>query len=159
LHKKDHLVAMLREPAIRQRWHQVRGQDWTAADVEAMYHDLMPRQLAAVEEHAGLVPGMLECAAELRSLEIRLGGTTGYFRAAAERCLEAARCQGYSPDANLCADDVPAGRPAPWMIFRLMEKLAVYPPAAVIKIGDTFVDIEEGRNAGAWSVAVLSSSS
>src|SRR5262249_48058679 len=45
-------------------------------------------------------------------------------------------------------------RPKPWMIFRLMEELDVCPPAAVVKVGDTVPDIEEGRNAGAWSVGV-----
>jgi phosphonoacetaldehyde hydrolase len=49
----------------------------------------------------------------------------------------------------------PAGRPAPWKMFRLREALNVYPPAAVVKIGDTVPDVGEGLAAGAWSVAVL----
>ena len=53
---------------------------------------------------------------------------------------------------------MPAGRPAPWMIFRCMEALNVYPPAAVVKVGDTVIDIEDGLNAGAWSVGVVDSS-
>jgi phosphonoacetaldehyde hydrolase len=40
------------------------------------------------------------------------------------------------------------------MIFRIMEETGVCPPAAVVKIGDTVPDIEEGRNAGAWTVGV-----
>ena len=44
-----------------------------------------------------------------------------------------AKQQGYEPDANVCGDDVPAGRPAPWMIFRVMEQLDVYPPAAAFQ--------------------------
>src|SRR5262249_54187022 len=67
---------------------------------------------------------------------------------------EAARSQGYAPDHCVCAEEVPAGRPAPWMVFRIMEALDVYPPATVVKVGDTVPDIEEGRNAGAWSVGV-----
>ena len=35
-----------------------------------------------------------------------------------------------------------------------MEATGVYPPAAVVKIGDTVPDIEEGRNAGVWTVGV-----
>jgi len=30
----------------------------------------------------------------------------------------------------------------------------VYPPQAVVKIGDTIADIEAGRNAGVWTVGV-----
>ena len=40
-----------------------------------------------------------------------------------------------------------------------MEALDVFPPRAVVKVGDTVVDIEDGRNAGVWSVAVVDSSS
>ena len=77
----------------------------------------------------------------------------------AERVYAFAGRQGYGPDNNVCADDVPAGRPAPWMIFRNMEALGVYPPSSVIKVGDTLPDIEEGRNAGVWSVGVTHTSS
>jgi phosphonoacetaldehyde hydrolase len=40
-----------------------------------------------------------------------------------------------------------------------METLAVYPPAAVVKVGDTVPDVAEGHAAGAWSVGVVRSSS
>jgi phosphonoacetaldehyde hydrolase len=56
-------------------------------------------------------------------------------------------------------DDVQSGRPAPWMIFRLMELTGVYPAVAVIKIGDTVPDVEEGRNAGAWSIGITETGS
>ena len=32
--------------------------------------------------------------------------------------------------------------------------MGVYPPAALVKVGDTVPDIHEGLNAGAWSVGV-----
>jgi phosphonoacetaldehyde hydrolase len=72
---------------------------------------------------------------------------------------EAASRQGFCPDFHICADEVVRGRPAPWMIFRCMEALDVYPPKRVVKVGDTFIDIEDGINAGVWSVAVVDSSS
>jgi phosphonoacetaldehyde hydrolase len=45
------------------------------------------------------------------------------------------------------------------MIFNSMEALGVYPPAAVVKVGDTVPDVDEGLHAGAWSVGVVRSSS
>jgi phosphonoacetaldehyde hydrolase len=45
------------------------------------------------------------------------------------------------------------------MVFRIMEGLGVFPPAAVVKVGDTVPDIGEGLSAGAWSIGVLRSSS
>lgn len=159
LHKKDHLRALLRQPDLSQRWNRAAGRDWTEEDLEALYTTFRPLQVETVAEHAQLVPGVLECVATLRRRDIRIGATTGYFRAAAERLSEAARRQGFVPDCSLCAEDVPVGRPAPWMMFRIMEKAGIYPPCTVVKVGDTIPDIEEGRNAGAWSVGVTRSSS
>ena len=34
----------------------------------------------------------------------------------------------------------------------------MYPPSAVVKVGDTVVDIQEGKNAGAWSIGILTGS-
>jgi phosphonoacetaldehyde hydrolase len=96
--------------------------------------------------------------ARLRGGGVKVAATTGYFREAAAVVLAAGRAQGYVPDFAIGADDVPAGRPAPWMIFRCMEALGVYPPAAVVKVGDTVVDVEDGLNAGCWSVGVVDSS-
>jgi phosphonoacetaldehyde hydrolase len=159
VHKKDHLRAMLQTPEVASRWAAIQGKPWGEADLEAMYQELVPLQIAAAERHSRLVPGVPEVVAELRRRGVMVGGTTGYFRAAAEVCLRAAKVQGYEPDFSVCGDDVPAGRPAPWMIFRVMERLGVYPPAAVLKVGDTLVDVAEGLNAGAWSAAVCEGSS
>jgi phosphonoacetaldehyde hydrolase len=159
LHKKDHLREMLRAPEITERWRRAHGRDWAERDVKALYQDFIPLQLEVIDEHSRVVPGLLDCVAELRRQGIRIGATTGYFQAAAERVYAAARVQGYVPDHVVCAEDVPDGRPAPWMVFRIMERLSVYPPAAVVKVGDTVPDIEEGLNAGAWSVGVTRASS
>ena len=159
LHKKDHLHALLRQPEVSQRWKRTAGRTWNEKDLEALYNTFIPIQLETVAEHAQIVPGLLECVEALRRRDIRIGATTGYFRAAAERVYDAARRQGFVPDCALCADDVSLGRPAPWMIFRIMETVGVYPPCTVVKVGDTVPDIEEGRNAGAWSVGVTRSSS
>lgn len=158
LHKKDHIRAMLRDPSIADRWRTVTGRDWAEADVEALYADVTPRQLDAVGRHSALIPGVVEAVADLRRRGVKVTGTTGYFLAAAEAMYAAADRQGYRPDFAVCADEVPAGRPAPWMIFRAMEATGVYPPAAVVKVGDTVIDIEDGLNAGCWSVGVVDSS-
>jgi phosphonoacetaldehyde hydrolase len=154
LPKRDHIVALLRRLDIARRWHGVHGRDWTEEDVDRVYAAFIPLQLAVVEDCAAPVPGLPAAVDDLRRRGIRIGGTTGYFAEAAERVAAAARRLGYAPDATLCPADVRAGRPAPWMIFRLMEILDVCPPAAVVKVGDTVPDIEEGRNAGVWTVGV-----
>ena len=39
-----------------------------------------------------------------------------------------------------------------------MLRMNVYPPRTVVKVGDTVSDILEGKNAGAWSIGVLTGS-
>lgn len=56
------------------------------------------------------------------------------------------------------AEQVGVGRPNPKMILDAMERLNITDGLAVVKIGDTVVDIQEGKNAGAWTVAVLTGS-
>ena len=158
LHKKDHVRAMLASEGVGTKWQARFGRRWDESDVEDLYRDVSELQLEAVVRHGQLIPGVLECVAELRARDIKIAGTTGYFQAAADAVLETAKTQGYSPDFSICADEVPGGRPAPWMIFRCMEALKVYPPSAVVKVGDTAVDILDGRNAGCWSVGVIDSS-
>ncbi len=158
LHKKNHLRAMLRTDSVGAKWRTANGRDWTEADVEELYRDVTPRQVEAATKYSDLIPGAAPAVNELRRRGLKIAATTGYFHAAANVVLAAAKRQGYEPDFNICADDVPAGRPAPWMIFRCMEALGVYPPAAVLKVGDTVIDIEDGRNAGCWSVGVVDSS-
>ena len=51
-------------------------------------------------------------------------------------------------DDVVSSDEVKSGRPHPDMIRELMRRAGVEDPAEVIKIGDTEVDIREGRNAG-----------
>ena len=158
LHKKDHLRALLRNESVASKWFAVHARPSTDADVDELYRLVTPLQIVAATAYSTLCPGVLDCVAALRDSGLMIAGTTGYFRAAAEACYTAAATQGYTPDFCVCADEVSAGRPAPWMIFRCMEALNVYPPRAVVKVGDTRTDIEDGVNAGVWSIGVVDSS-
>lgn len=54
------------------------------------------------------------------------------------------------------AETIGAGRPNPRMIHDMMAEFRVVDPRRVVKVGDTMVDIAEGKNARVWTVAVLS---
>jgi len=71
-----------------------------------------------------------------------------------ELLAEEARLQGYEPDCIVVPSQVPAGRPYPYMCWQAAMQLDVYPPAAIVKVGDTVADFEEGLNAGMWTVGV-----
>jgi phosphonoacetaldehyde hydrolase len=152
--KKDHIRELFRLPRVTEAWRAAKGRDWSEADVIVLYEAFIPLQLNCLADYNNLIPGVYQTVSELQQDGIQLGVNTGYTREMTQIVLDGMRQQGVVPRAVSCLSDVPAGRPAPWMIFDTMEQLGVFPPAAVIVIGDTLSDIEAGRNAGAWTVGV-----
>ncbi len=159
LKKIDHLRALCGMEAVRNRWKAVRGEDIREEDIQRLYAGLEPLMTATVGQHADPVPGLLDFVAFCRSRDIRIGSTTGYTRPIMDVLAAEARRKGYQPDCVVTSSDVPEGRPAPFMCYRNAIELAVYPMEALVKIGDTVSDIQEGRNAGMWTVGLTRSGS
>jgi phosphonoacetaldehyde hydrolase len=155
MHKKDHIRTMLGMPAIAQQWKLKHSAAPGENDVEKLFEQFVPMQIEAIAHHADVIPGTLDCMKTLRNLGIGIGTTTGYNAKMMEVLVSEAKRQGYAPDNLVTVSDVPAGRPAPWMALESAKRLGVYPMEAAVKIGDTPVDIEEGLNAGMWTIAVV----
>jgi len=113
--------------------------------------------VATISRHADLIPGLLEFVNGLRGRRIKIGTSTGYTNSMMEVLVPVARQNGYQPDSVVCSSDVPAGRPYPWMCFQNAINLETYPMEAMVKIGDTIADIEEGLNAGMWVIGISKS--
>ena len=153
--KKDHIRTITQMEPVAAQWQTQYSRPCSEEDVEALYHDFLPLQLAVIAQHADVIPGTLDAMADFRQRGLKIGSTTGYTRAIMNRLAPLAAENGYVPDAIVCADEVPAGRPQPWMMFQNAQQLGVYPMAAIVKIGDTVPDIEEGLNAGTWTIGVV----
>ncbi len=115
---------------------------------------------AYTDEPPVALPGVVPAIAELRSRGIKVALTTGFSDDVAEPLLAslgwtAGEGPGHTVDAVITTSDVSAGRPAPYMIFRAMEACGVRNVRSVLVAGDTVVDIQAGRNAGAVAVGVL----
>jgi phosphonoacetaldehyde hydrolase len=156
-HKLVHIRKISQAPAVARRWREVHGRSCTEEDVQAMFQQFVPLQLDCLADYADLIPGTLEVVAELRNRGVKIGSTTGYTREMMDLLLAEAARQGYAPDATVSATDVPAGRPEPWMCLENAKNLGVYPMEACVKIGDTLPDIEEGLNAGMWTIGLAKS--
>ena len=157
MEKRAHIQAIAAQKEVATRWQQVHGRTVTEDDIDTMYAAFTPVLLEVLPHHCDLIPGTLEAVAWLNQRSIPFATTTGYFKEAAKMVLDKAAVEGFSPHASICATEVPAGRPAPWMIYRCMETLDVYPPQRVVNIGDTAVDVASARNAGVWSIGVAAS--
>jgi phosphonoacetaldehyde hydrolase len=152
--KIDHIRKILFGTDVSARWREVVKRDPTEADVESLFSKFVPLQLECLVKYSTVIDGVAETVARLRKRGIKIGSTTGYTRAMLEMILQPAAAQGYAPDCAITPDDVGAGRPHPWMIFANTIRMQIEPLEAIVKIGDTPVDIEEGLRAGVWAVGV-----
>lgn len=98
------------------------------------------------------MPGVVEVFAALRDQGAKIALTTGFSAEVTGLLLERLGWQDGTVDAVVCTDDVPAGRPAPYMVHRAMERTGVLRTADVLTAGDTVLDLEAGSNAGAGIV-------
>jgi phosphonoacetaldehyde hydrolase len=152
--KWDHIRAVGQAPAVASAWRAKHGRDFNDTDVDAIFRVFEPMNVAAVRDHADLIPGAVEAIAALRARGLRIGATTGYTRAIMAELAPIAAAAGYAPDLTVCAGDLPAGRPSPLMLWYAMAKLGVWPAATVVKVDDTAPGIGEGVAAGTWTVGV-----
>lgn len=152
--KRDHIRALLHLPRVAEAWQAVHGQAPDEAALNSLYADFVPRQMKTIVQHSDLILGVVETIAALRARGLKIGSCTGYSRAMMDVLAPIAAQAGYAPDCIVTPNDVPYGRPTPFMIYANALRLGIYPLQAIVKIGDTAIDIEEGRNAGCWTVGL-----
>lgn len=152
--KREHIRQLCAHPRIRAEWTRVKGSEPSSGDIDRMYDDFVPLQIDSIAKTAQLIPGMLDALAWMRAHHIRIGSNTGYAASMIGGLLAHAAEQGYTPDANVCATEVPKGRPYPHMSLKNAIDLGVQHLCACIKIDDTLTGIEEGLNAGMWTIGV-----
>ena len=152
--KKVHIRQISQIDAVANRWEKAHGRKPNEADIEAMFQDFVPLQLKCLAQYSDLIPGTLETVAECRRRGLKIGSTTGYTGEMMDILQAEAKKRGYVPDSTVCATQVPAGRPYPYMCLQNAINLQVYPMEASVKIGDTLPDIEEGLNAGMWTIGL-----
>src|SRR5882762_1158654 len=153
-HKKVHIRQISKNEGVAKRWKEKHGRKPNEQDVEAMFKDFIPLQLECLAQYADLIPGALETVADCRRRGLKIGSTTGYTSEMMTILQNEAKKRGYEPDSTVCATQVPAGRPYPYMCLQNAINLQVYPMEAIVKIGDTLPDIDEGLNAGMWTIGL-----
>jgi len=86
---------------------------------------------------------------ELKLRKILVVLNTGYNSETANSLIgKLGWIKGVDFDGLVTASDVLHNRPEPDMILLAMKQYQIQNPAQVIKIGDSIIDIEEGKNAG-----------
>lgn len=155
LSKWQHIHQLLQEPAIHAQWVSVFGQAPQDADVDAVYARFMPLQIAKVGEFSAPIDGAAEVLRWLRDQGLRTGSCSGYPRVVLDKLLPQAAAAGVAPEHVVAGDELAAGaRPGPFMALANVLALGLTDVRACVKVDDTVPGIEEGRNAGMWSVGL-----
>jgi phosphonatase-like hydrolase len=102
------------------------------------------------------LPHVIEVFEWLQQQQIKVALDTGFTREITTPILHRLGWNNTNLiQAVSCSDEVPEGRPYPYMIRSLMTQTGVADVKKVIKVGDTEVDIQEGRNAGCGLVVAV----
>lgn len=152
--KREHIRQLCALPRIAAAWRDRYGESPDEATIDRLYQEFVPLQVAAICDSAQLIPRCREVVAALRGRGVRIGANTGYSREMLKVLAQAAADQGYRPDSSVCATEVPRGRPFPHMSLKNAIELEVETVHACVKLDDTTPGIEEGLNAGMWTIAV-----
>jgi phosphonatase-like hydrolase len=94
-------------------------------------------------------PGAVEIFYYLKAQNIKVVLNTGYNQQTADQLLAKLNWKvGVEIDGLITASQVRANRPQPDMILLAMEQMGITNCDVVAKVGDSIIDIEEGKNAG-----------
>mmetsp|Transcript_82149 Transcript_82149/g.236037 ORF Transcript_82149/g.236037 Transcript_82149/m.236037 type:complete len:394 (-) Transcript_82149:65-1246(-) len=145
------LRGLEKREAIRRHCTQLLGKG-REAEAEELAHAVsahFEESLAESLRHGPLreMPGTTSVFEALRARGVRVVIGSGFDEAIVREVVQRL---GWQVDGV-----VAARRPRPEAIFQAMAMADVDSVRDVLKVGDTVADVEEGRNAGVWTAAVL----
>ncbi len=155
LSKRDHIRTLLQDGSLQAQWQKVFDKPSTDADIDAIYERFMPMQIEKVGAYSQPIPGAIETLAWLRARGVKIGSCSGYPKQVMEVLRPLAKAAGIAPDHVIAGDELPAGgRPGAYMALANLLALQVPNVRACVKVDDTAPGVEEGRNAGMWSIGL-----
>jgi len=156
LRKDLHIKKLTEDPVISARWTKIKGAAPTQADVDAMFAEFVPAQLACLPRYTKLLPGIKDVVNGLQAQGIKIGVSTGFVRSMVDVLLKDVIAQGVTPDATVAGDEVVNGaRPDPHMVFKNLDLMNISDVKSVVKCDDTVSGIGEAMNAGCWGVGLV----
>ncbi|VAW19654.1 Phosphonoacetaldehyde hydrolase [hydrothermal vent metagenome] len=156
LRKDLHIKKLCEDPIIAARWKGVKGTEPTQGDVDMMFEEFVPAQLAVLGKYTDLLPGVKDVLVGLQKEGIKFGASTGFIRSMVDLLLADCIKQGFTPDATVAGDEVVNGaRPAPHMVYKNLDLMDISEIKSVVKCDDTVSGIGEALNAGCWGVGLV----
>ncbi|HKO81626.1 MAG TPA: HAD hydrolase-like protein [Chitinophagaceae bacterium] len=134
------------------------GIEWDADLIENIHNEFVSEMMDHYEYSPDVKP-MLQAEnvfLQLKEKGIKIALNTGFSKDIADVIVSRLQWKERGLiDDYIASDEVEEGRPQPFMIQTLMKRAGIDDSKEVIKIGDTEVDVNEGRNAGCSLVVAV----
>jgi len=101
------------------------------------------------------IEGASQVFKQLKNRQIKIGIGSGLPKEFMTSILKQVGWNSDNFDYIGSSDELGLGRPNPIMIFDSMKKLGLENKSRVLKVGDTKVDIQEGKNANVLTAMIL----
>ena len=122
----------------------------TTTLIDLIYTEFVQLMITYYQKAEGIsaLPDVEQTFLELQNRGIKIGINTGFPHVIAETIIKRLQWREKGLiDYLIGSDQVEFGRPHPLMIQHIMKVLNIHDPNEVAKVGDTEVDIREGREA------------
>lgn len=153
--KKEHVDLILCDNYVQKSWYLKHGRFPNKADSQLVYNEFNRYQLNEGIKNMEILPETRDCIKLLNKNSISTGVTTGFNKPITMNIRDRLFNQNIFIGKYVSSTCLKRpGRPHPYMINHIMDKLSITNPKTVIKVDDTVVGIEEGKQAGCITVGV-----
>lgn len=160
LRKDLHIAEILKIPRVQDEFKKVYGRKSSKEDIDKIFKEFVPAQVKVLPEYCNLLPMVGTTMDILRNQGIKFGTTTGFTREMVDCIIKNTQKDGLHFDTTTAGDDFSPEelhlgvRPKPFMVWKNLFKLDAWPIESVVKVDDTITGIQEGINAGCWSIGI-----
>ena len=155
MNKYEHIQEILNDKYTRRIWFKLYGQYPNSSSVMSVYDEFIKYQMDEGIKNIDILPETKECIKWLGDNNISSGATTGFSKPIMSAIREKLLDENIHIDKYVSSTCLgKTGRPSPYMMNEIINSLSISDPRRVVKVDDTCVGIEEGKNAGTLTVGV-----
>ena len=154
MNKHEHIEEILNDKYISRNWFKLYGQYPNSNCVMSVYDEFIKQMNEGIKK-IDILPETKSCIKWLGENNISTGATTGFSKPIMNAVKEKLIDEQIYIDKYISSTCLgKPGRPNPHMMNEIINSLSISDPRRVIKIDDSVVGLQEGKNAGAITVGV-----
>jgi phosphonoacetaldehyde hydrolase len=152
---KDQLKKIVTDRRVLNDWKKIYGNKPNDEDLAMLLQDLINRIAASIPEKDYIIDSYKKKFNKLNNKGYKIALTCEYPPALASLIFDKLQKDGFKFSQSITINDTMVGAPFPWMCYMSAIKLNVFPLNAIIRVGDSPYNIEEGINANMWTAGVV----